>query len=308
MQLKNKTWTLTLPDGTTHATTYDGAMEYISSASVDNGSEVRLLDEVGLIYRVLHFPPASQAPAGATPAPPHRGQRGPAPATVMPAVTASAAAAPEYRLFLQSAPTTTPYTPWGDWRVRPGRADSLEIEATREIAGHSLTIVAYLTADKNHYGVNAFANMGGMLNAAWSQRQALMASPTVRQSMQGSGCLAPLLTEGSFDDAGMGTCSLRQYRNGPELAFMLLWQDGQRAPLGATAHTRFLVHRTFHMAATVIAELLVLQHSLASGPHAPEQAKPKSVWDETASTLDWLDTNLTRVSKILDTLGAIFDF
>lgn len=151
-----------------------------------------------------------------------------------------------------------------------------------------------------------------MLTGAWTHRQELLASPLALQGLVPGGYLAPLLKDGNFDDAGLGRCYLRPFNGGQGVETKLVWRDGQKAPLGATPHTRFLVQRTIHIAALVIAELLLLYQALERGPAGPSTAKAstdaKSVWDEAHSTLAWLDTNLTRVGSILNVLGEIFDF
>lgn len=306
LRKKDTYWILTGPNGQVAFDSADDALRQVQSVSPYGGSEVRMLDSVGLIYQVVQVPRASEIPPPA-PMPP-----APAPAPP-PAPHPQPAVGNEiYRLFLQPEANPAPAEIWGSWKVREGFSGTVEVEGTADVAGEHFAVVCYLTADEHNHGVNAFACLGGMLTGAWTHRQELLASPLAQQALVPGGYLAPLLKDGNFDDAGLGRCDLLFFDEGHGLETMLLWRDGQEASLGATPHTRFMVQRTMHIAAVVIAELFLLYQELERAPATPASStappKAKTIWDEADSTLSWLDTNLTRVGNILNVLGEFFDF
>jgi hypothetical protein len=283
-------WLLTCPDGQRVQTTYDKALEWIRTVTPSSGSEVRFINTVGLIYKVAHLkaPPPPPRTLVATPPP----------------QVPVAEAAPPLRLFLQHKPSMTPYYPWGDWRVRPWGPDCLEVEASVPTTATPIIVVAYLVAASNHPGINACARLGGMMTGLLEQRQLILASAPAQAALQSSTCLRPLMEHDVVDDSGLGQCSLSFLNNDAgELETLLAWSDYQPAVLDATPHTRFLVQRTFHIALELISEVLLLQDVLAAN-HVPQA---QSIWDETDSALEWIDTNIARAGRILGILADIFN-
>lgn len=286
-------WILTGPHGLSVCESPDEVLDFVQLVS-PAGGEVRMLDQQGLLKHILQIPPAAIAESPAL-------------------LPRSVPRSQMFWVFLQPEAIPAPAEIWGQWKVRPGYyADTLEVEGTTDIAGEHLTVVCYLTADEVKYGVNAYAYLGGMLTGAWTHRHELMASPLAQQGFVPGGYLARLLNDGDFDDAGLGHCYLRLLDGERGLETVLVWCDGQKAAIGTTPHTRFMVQRTIHIAAVVLAELLLLHQVLEQGSTAPSAAttppEAKTVWDEADSTLSWLDTNLARVGNILKTLGELFDF
>jgi len=242
---------------------------------------VRFVDAVGLIFKVIHLDPSAPS-----------------------AVTQTAQETqPAFRLFLQPNPSTEPYVPWGDWKVRPFGNGYLEVEASAVISGTPVFVVAYLYEASDHPGINSVAFLGGMLDSLFEQQQRILASPYAQAALDHSGCLRPLLESDIVDDGGLGHCMLRSFQdNSGYTESMLVWTDGQPSELYPTPHTRFLVLRTFHVALGLISELLMLQQalSLSHTPQAP------TVWDQADNSLEWLDVNVARAGRILNFLADIF--
>jgi hypothetical protein len=295
-QQADSTWLLTCPDGQRVQTAHDRALEWIRSVTPSSGSTVRFFNKEGRSFKTVHLL-APQSTAA-------RQVREPIAAPAAPARQKSAAqGAPPFRLFLQEEPSTAPCASWGDWKVRPCGPDHLEVEASALISGTPISVVAYLVAADNHPGINAVALLGEMLNSLLEQRHKILSSAPAQAALQGSGCLRPLIESESVDDAGLGWCTLKLFQaNTGRSESMLIWTDGQPSELALTPHARFLVQRTFHIALELISELLMLQQALTAS--AAPQAQ--SIWDQTDSTLDWLDANLARAGRILNVLADIF--
>lgn len=62
LQKKGTGWLLIATAGRYELDSDDEALRLVQSVSPDCGSDVRMLDAVGPIYRVIQVPPASQAP------------------------------------------------------------------------------------------------------------------------------------------------------------------------------------------------------------------------------------------------------
>jgi hypothetical protein len=296
-QQADSTWLMTCPDGQRVQTTHDSALQWIRSVTPSGGSAVRFLDKAGRSYKVVHL---------VTPRPKLVPQT---PTAV--AVTASSAGRqparegePPFRLFLQKEASKAPWDSWGDWKIRPWGSRYLEVEASVPTSTTPVFIVAYLVAAFDGPGLNAFAALGGIMNALLKQRQLIMASGPAQAALQAGEWLLPLTESETVNDAGLGYCSLKTFDGGDgEQESLLLWSDGQPANLSPSPHTRVLVQRTFHIALELVSEVLMLQQVLAAN-HVPQAP---SIWDQTDSALDWLDTNLTRAGRILSMLAEILD-